>query len=391
MSTDINNSAYSTLNTYTILATAGLTTVRPTTVSNGFYGTPAGVGQTGTFVGTADNSGNTTTAETELTALVNAIALVPVTSTISGGSGTLTYTTGRYTSVSTINFTTSTNIILDAQGDSNAQFFFTSGTSMNFDNVNSITLVNGASTCNVFWQAGSAITFTGTSPAVIPGIFIAGSQITFANASQVVGRLYVQYTSPGNITFDGVAGSNLVDGICTTNPDIIVCYLKGTLILTKDGYVPIENIKAGDKVVTKGQIFKNKFINTEANLRLDPVTWVSKFKVVNLNSESRPICIKKDALGKNYPLQDLYVSPGHSLLIKGKMVLAKNMVNGTTIFQDTKCENVEYYHLECDYHSAIIANGVLSESYLEINNRDVFENSIRLQRKFDLKRIHSLR
>lgn len=54
------------------------------------------------------------------------------------------------------------------------------------------------------------------------------------------------------------------------------------------------------------------------------------------------------------------------------MVLAKNIVNGTTIYQDKKCNKVEYYHLECEYHSAIFANAVLSESYLHINNRETF-------------------
>ena len=100
---------------------------------------------------------------------------------------------------------------------------------------------------------------------------------------------------------------------------------------------------------------------------------------------------KKDALGKNYPFQDLYISPNHSLLLNGKMVLAKNIVNGETIYQDKECENLEYYHLECEQHSAIFANGVLSESYLDVNNRDVFENSVRLRRKVDLKTIRDLR
>lgn len=35
------------------------------------------------------------------------------------------------------------------------------------------------------------------------------------------------------------------------------CYSKGTLILTNQGYVPIENIKKGDKVIVKGKIYKN--------------------------------------------------------------------------------------------------------------------------------------
>jgi hypothetical protein len=47
--------------------------------------------------------------------------------------------------------------------------------------------------------------------------------------------------------------------------------------------------------------------------------------------------------------------------------------------------------LECERHSAIFANGVLSESYLDVNNRDVFENSIRIRPKNDFKKIYALR
>lgn len=35
MSTNINNSAYSTLNTYAVLAASGITTVNTTTITNG--------------------------------------------------------------------------------------------------------------------------------------------------------------------------------------------------------------------------------------------------------------------------------------------------------------------------------------------------------------------
>ena len=63
------------------------------------------------------------------------------------------------------------------------------------------------------------------------------------------------------------------------------------------------------------------------------------------------------------------------------MSSAKNIVNGTTIYQDNECDNVEYYHLECENHSAIIANGVLAETYLDVNNRDVFENNSKPQVK----------
>ena len=89
-----------------------------------------------------------------------------------------------------------------------------------------------------------------------------------------------------------------------------------------------------------------------------------------------PICITKNALGENYPCDDLYISPGHRIIKKNKMILAKDIVNKTRIYQDHNRSSVEYYHLELDEHSVIIANNILSETYLEFNTRNIFENKI---------------
>lgn len=90
----------------------------------------------------------------------------------------------------------------------------------------------------------------------------------------------------------------------------------------------------------------------------------------------------------------MYVSPNHSIVIDGEMVLAKELVNEYTIYQDNECEDVEYYHLECERHSTIFANGVLSESYLDLNNRTVFDDSVKIHpkilKKFNLSKIASL-
>lgn len=316
---------------------------------------------------------NGTTAETELGNLVVAINALTVDVTIGTIAADYTFYSGRYSSGSAISFTGPINLTFDALGNSNAQFFITASSSITLANVSNIYLINGASNCNIFWLASTgAITFTGTNPPNILGIFIAASQITFDTPANVLGRLYAQATSPGNITF---IGPSSVDAAC-----LVVCYAKGTLILMKNGFVPIENIKVGNKVVTKGKIYDNKFIKQDASLEVKPVTWISKFKVNNPNSKSRPICIKKNALGQNYPFKDLYVSPGHRLLLNGKMILAKKLVNGNTIYQDMVCEDVEYYHLECENHSAIIANGILSETYLDLgNSRFVFEDGRKSQ------------
>lgn len=150
----------------------------------------------------------------------------------------------------------------------------------------------------------------------------------------------------------------------------IPCYCKGTLILTSQGYVKIEDIKKNDLVIREGIITSSGTL--ERNVMVVPVIWISSFKVKTLNSKSRPICITKNAFGEHYPCEDLYISPAHKIFINDKLLLeANDIINGNTIYQDNECESVEYYHLECEDHSAIYANCILSESY--IWRKDIFD------------------
>jgi len=174
----------------------------------------------------------------------------------------------------------------------------------------------------------------------------------------------------------GMNGSITIINPSPVSPQNIVCYRKGTLILTNQGNIPIENIKVGDHVVTQGEIYDYKFIKQDTNLRHEPVIWIGKFKVDHLNTNSRPVCIQKNTFGNNCPFQDLYISPQHCLLLNEKMVTASSLLingNGNTIYQDMECTSVEYYHLECKIHSSIFANGVLAETYLDAKNRYVFD------------------
>jgi hypothetical protein len=287
---------------------------------------------------------------------------------------------------------TGKTITFDAQGDINAQFFITdNGTGFTFTST-AFVLANSARRCNIFWLANNGATgaFTSTNSSV-PGIIITSADFTITSdaAPAITTNGHIYSKGAATLTRSGAGALTIISSNCAfrpnPGPEPVVCYAKGTLILTKQGFVPIETIKAGDKVVTNGKIHKNKYLENTPNMKIEPVVWISKFKVNHLNSKSRPICIKENALGKNCPFKDLYVSPGHSLLLDGKMVLAKNMVNETTIYQDNECDNVEYYHLECQHHAAIFANGVLAESYLDVNNRHVFENSIRRACKVETK------
>jgi len=165
--------------------------------------------------------------------------------------------------------------------------------------------------------------------------------------------------------------SSMGNQINITNQPI-PCYSKGTLILTNQGYIKVEDVKKGDILVREGRISKG-ILEKNSDVNEAPVVWTGKFTVKILNSNSRPICITKNAFGEECPFVDLYVSPCHRLLINNKMVQSSNLINGKTIYQDNECKSVEYYHLECDIHSAIYANGVLAETYQEWHNRKVFD------------------
>ena len=150
----------------------------------------------------------------------------------------------------------------------------------------------------------------------------------------------------------------------------VPCFSKGTFILTNQGYVKVEDIKKGDIVIREG-ILSNGIL--EKNIVKEaPVVWIGKFTVKTLNTISRPICIKKNSFGEDCPFVDLYVSPYHKLLINEQIVASVSLLNGETIYQDNECNSAEYYHLECDIHSAIFANGLLAETYQEWH-REVFD------------------
>jgi len=144
------------------------------------------------------------------------------------------------------------------------------------------------------------------------------------------------------------------------------CYRKGTEILTETGYKAIEEIDATqDKIVALSQI-KNLYDPIlQFKLEHKPIENITSFKVKKTSKGTAPICIKKDALGKDTPKRDLYVSPDHCIFLpKSKRLFqAATLVNGTTIYQDFLLRNVEYYHIELKEHSIIVAENILSESY----------------------------
>ncbi|HUB98592.1 MAG TPA: ice-binding family protein [Solirubrobacterales bacterium] len=144
------------------------------------------------------NDGVAAQAQLDLTTAYNVAAGTPVlpANDLSGtdlGNRVLTAGAYRYTSDAQL-----TNaLILDAQGDPNAQFVFEITSALTTAPGSSVLLVNGASPCNVYWQVGSSATLDTTT--AFQGNVMALESITVNNKASVLGRLFAR---EGQISLD---------------------------------------------------------------------------------------------------------------------------------------------------------------------------------------------
>ena len=162
------------------------------------------------------------------------------------------------------------------------------------------------------------------------------------------------------------------DGLSITdingNTEItVICYLRGTRILTPVGEVGVETLQIGDPVITRfGGYRAVKWIGRQSFAR----------RFVQTNRAQIPVCISAGALGEGLPKRDLFVSPGHSMLLSGELVLARHLVNGVTIHQDFVPEEIHYYQIEFETHDCVLAEGAWSESYADAPGyRNKFHNA----------------
>jgi hypothetical protein len=88
-----------------------------------------------------------------------------------------------------------------------------------------------------------------------------------------------------------------------------------------------------------------------------------------------PIRIARGAFAENMPHRDLLVSPDHAMFVDGRLICARQLVNGSTIRQEKGLTSVEYFHVELDAHAILLAEGLPAESYLDTGNRGFFANS----------------
>jgi hypothetical protein len=110
-----------------------------------------------------------------------------------------------------------------------------------------------------------------------------------------------------------------------------------------------------------------------------PIKWLG-WRRIDLTAHPRPqtvapIRIQRGAFADNVPVNDLLLSPDHAVFIDGKLICARQLVNGATIRQETNRSDVEYFHVELDTHAILLSEGLPTESYLDTGNRGFFANS----------------
>jgi hypothetical protein len=147
------------------------------------------------------------------------------------------------------------------------------------------------------------------------------------------------------------------------------CYVAGTHILTATGERMVESLMQGDIVLTLA----------DGDLSARPVKWIGTRRI-DLTAHPRPetaapIRIRRGAFADNMPHRDLLVSPDHAVFVDGKLICARQLVNGTTIRQEKGRAAVEYFHVELDSHAILLAEGLPAESYLNTGNHGFFINS----------------
>lgn len=350
-----------TASTYAVLAATTVANTGPS-ILTGDVGISPGNTITGFPPGTYSGTLNTDNsvsiiAQSDLTTAYNACSSATTTYILSGSTYNTTNLEQLSAGVYSIGLGLTINGTLILNGSSTDQFIFQIGSTLTTTVNSVIQLSGGVTASNIFWQVGSSA-ILGTS-SIFNGHILALTSITANYGAVINGSLL----STNDAIF---LNTNTV-----TDTDTIVCYLKGTKILTKNGYKNIEDMILGDEVSIFGNIKdEREIINNSNGVNTLKVIFIGTFSRSNLTSHSKPIIIKSGSFSENIPFEDIGISPFHRIIVNNSLFQAIYLINNNNIYQSEDYETVTYYHFELETHSIVKANGLLCESL--IGNQDKF-------------------
>lgn len=142
------------------------------------------------------------------------------------------------------------------------------------------------------------------------------------------------------------------------------CFTPGTLIATDRGARPVEELRRGDRVVTRDNGLKR-------------ITWTGRrsfgYRDILEAEELRPVLIRAGALGGGFPDRDMVVSPGHRFLVtprqrlftqvREETLVAAGALVGRPGIERARCLGVSYLHILMNQHEVVLADGAWTESF----------------------------
>ena len=185
-----------------------------------------------------------------------------------------------------------------------------------------------------------------------------GNGLAFRTAD---GEYYALYTSGSNFFTETETVAQQPVTLDSFTPP---CYCRGARLLAEHGYVAVERLQVGDRLVT-------------AAGGLRPIHWIGRRSLDCRRHRDPgavwPVRVAAGAFGQQQPSHDLWLSPGHCVAVDGMLIPIRFLMNGHSIAQ-VETATVEYWHVELDEHDIVLAEGLPAESYLDCGNRTSFAN-----------------
>jgi hypothetical protein len=258
------------------------------------------------------------------------------------------------------------------------------------DTVSGNVIEKGASAVNKYMvDFGAEGTYANSSLSMTNNTLIddRGGAVALLNDTQGAAGTTIPATIENNILYNSATDSLSVDtygppydsasgNVYATGPAPVLdtsapfqfppCFAAGTRIETERGWVRVETLKCGDRVIV-----------AHRPAQTSEVIWLGHRSVDcrhHPNAEKVwPVRVRAHAVADAQPRRDLFLSPDHAVFISGVLIPVRYLIDGRMIAQQAR-DRVEYWHVELARHDVLLADGLPCESFLDTGNRAAFAN-----------------
>ena len=168
----------------------------------------------------------------------------------------------------------------------------------------------------------------------------------------------------GTVEYKDDTGA-VVDTLTFTNiENVIPCFTPGTLIATAKGERRVEELVAGDRIITRDN-------------GIQAIRWAGAREMTGaefeVSAHLKPILIQQGALGGGLPARDMMVSPQHRVLIanektslyfeESEVLVAAKFLTALDGIDVVDVSATTYIHIMFDQHEVVLSDGAWTESF----------------------------